>query len=175
MKTTVLRILVLLLTAGAVQATQEAEWVKYNSTEGRYQVSFPAQPKLSQQEAKNADGETFQQFMAGAQTADAIYQAVYFDIPAGRDFKLDKARDGMVKAVGGSLVNERAIVLDGNAGREIKITAKLGDVDYNLVSRFAQFNSRVYMLAVAFPKAKESETLDLAFARYFDSFHILQQ
>ena len=167
--------LVLLLICGAVQAMQEAEWVKYNSSEGLYQVSFPAQPKLSQQEAKNSEGEAFQQYIAGVSTADVIYQLVYFDIPPGKEFNLDKARDGMVKAVGGSLVNERAIMLDGNAGREIKVASKLAEVDYNMVVRFAQINSRIYMLAVALPKAKESEALNLAFAKFFDSFHVSRQ
>jgi hypothetical protein len=163
-----------LFIASLALAVQDPGWITYNSAEGRYHVLLPAEPKLSTQESATADGQKFLQYMASVQQPDVIYQIGYFDHVAGTVFSADRARDGMVSAVKGTIVSERTITLDGNPGRELKVAAKLENTDYVLLTKFWDTESRVYVLQVVFPKSGESEAINAKAARYFDSFQIVK-
>src|SRR6266511_2746796 len=91
-------ILLLLLSASlALSIPKPDEWIKYNSHEGRYTVSLPAQPNLSTQEATTPDGQKLHQYLASVTEAgDVAFVTGYFDLD-GKIFSADAARDGMVK------------------------------------------------------------------------------
>jgi hypothetical protein len=175
MRKAVIPVVLLLLSTSLARAIQNSEWINYNSTEGRYKVSLPAQPKLSTQESATADGQKFLQYMASVQDPDAIYLVGYFDHVAGTTFSADRARDGMVKAVKGTLVSERSISLSGYPGRELKVGTKSDDSEYIILAKFWDTETRVYVLQVVFPKALESESVNIKATKYFESFQILKQ
>ena len=173
MKKTLAPISVLLICATIALGVQNSAWINYNSTEGRYTISLPAQPKLSTQESATADGQKFLQYMAMAQEQDAIYLVGYFDHVPGTTFSADRARDGMVAAVKGTLVSERTISLSGYPGRELKVGTKSETTDYIILAKFWDTENRVYVLQVVYPKSVEGESMNTRAAQYFDSFKIL--
>lgn len=174
MRKAALSIALLLFIASLALAVQDSAWITYNSAEGRYNVSLPAEPKLSTQESATADGQKFLQYMASVQHSDAIYQIGYFDHLPGTTFSADRARDGMVSAVKGTLVSERTISLSGYPGRELKVSAKFETTEYVLLAKFWDTPSRVYVVQVVYPKSGESEAMNAKAAKYFDSFQILK-
>ena len=101
------------------------EWVKYASVEGRYNVLVPQEPKLSTREATAPTGKKLMQYMAETFDSNSGYVVGYFDILSGMTFSLDKARDGVVAAVKGTLLSDDAISLGGHPGREFKISFKI--------------------------------------------------
>ncbi|HXM33587.1 MAG TPA: hypothetical protein VN920_00230 [Pyrinomonadaceae bacterium] len=174
MKQIVLTLLVLILiSAGSVPGFQgSSEWIKYDSAEGHYTVELPTQPKLKTQEAVNASGEKFQQYMASASDPNAVFLVGYFDYAPGTAFSLDKARDGMVQAVKGTLLSEGSISLEGSPGRELKVSATGPDgVEYLVQARFYDMGKRVYVLQFIIAKAYDSASTAKA-ARYFESFKV---
>src|SRR3989442_15523104 len=113
--------------------------------------------------------------MATINHQDAIYLVGYFDHVPGTIFSADRARDGMVAAVKGTLVSERIISLSGYPGREMKVATKSETNDYVILAKFWDTENRVYVLQVAYPKSVESESMNTRAGRYFDSFQILQK
>ena len=174
MRKTAITVLLLLFITSLARAVQDSGWIDYNSAEGRYTVSLPAQPKVTTQESATADGQKFLQYMATVNQANVIYLVGYFDHVPGTSFSADRARDGMVSAVKGTLVSERIISLSGYPGRELKVGAKLNTTDYILLAKFWDTENRVYVLQVVYPKSSESEAINKNAAKYFDSFQILK-
>ncbi len=174
MRKAALPVLLLLFITSLARAVQDAGWVDYNSAEGRYTVLLPAQPKVSTQEAATADGQKFLQYMATAQAPNAIYLVGYFDHVPGTTFSVDRARDGMVTAVKGTLISERTISLSGNPGLEMKVGSKSGETEYIFLVKFYDTENRVYVQQVVYPKANEGEAMTRNAAKYFDSFQILK-
>ncbi len=181
-------ILLLLLSASlALSIPKPDEWIKYNSHEGRYTVSLPAQPNLSTQEATTPDGQKLHQSLASVTEAgDVAFVTGYFDLDVGKIFSADAARDGMVKQINGTLINETAISLGNHPGRGFKVLAKApagafaeGEkppetVDYIVHARFYEVDKRIYILQVIFPKSLESEATNARATKYFDSFQVVK-
>ena len=159
----------------AAQAHQAHEdWIKYDSGEGRYTVMLPGKPDVGSQEATSADGVKFTQYKAGVYNADVAYLIGYFDYQPPMTFTFDKARDGMITAVRGSLVSERTITLSGFPGREMRINAKdESGIDYDMRARFYDVNQRIYVLQFIALKSTPLEIADPKAARYFDSFQLI--
>lgn len=174
MRKATLSFLLLLFIASLAFAVQDPAWITYNSAEGRYNISLPAEPRLGTQESATADGQKFLQYMATVQQPDAIYLIGYFDHVPGTTFSADRARDGMVAAVKGTLVSEHVISLSGYPGRELKVGAKSDTNDYILLAKFWDTENRVYVLQVIYPKSGESEAMNVNAAKYFDSFQIVK-
>jgi hypothetical protein len=174
MRKTAITVLLLFFITSLARAVQDSGWIDYNSAEGRYTVSLPAQPKVTTQESATADGQKFLQYMATVNQPNVIYQVGYFDHVPGTSFSADRARDGMVSAVKGTLVSERVINLSGYPGRELKVGAKSNTTDYILLAKFWDTENRVYVLQVVYPKSSESEAINKNAAKYFDSFQILK-
>src|SRR5882762_2589918 len=105
-------ILVLLLGwAFVIVAQGNVEWTKYNSTEGRFNVSLPGEPKLSQQETTATSGEKVPQYMAASPEGNGVFMVGYFNYTPGMSFSFDKARDGMLAAMQGTLLGDETISL----------------------------------------------------------------
>jgi|ERR1700682_2297090 len=164
----------LLICAAGALGVQNSKWINYNSAEGRYTILLPAEPKLSTQESATADGQKFSQYMAIVRDQDAIYLVGYFDHAPGTVFSADRARDGMVTAVKGTLLSERTISLSGYPGRELKVAAKSETTDYIIQAKFWDTENRVYVLQVVYPKSVEGESINTRAAQYFDSFQVLK-
>ncbi len=177
MKKCAFGILFLLASASLALSVQNpVEWIKYSSTEGRYTVSLPAQPKLSSQDATSATGEKFSQYIASVvEPGDVAFMIGYFDVVPGTVFSADAARDGMVKRIDGQLLSESAISLGGYSGRELRVLAKSSaETEYLVRARFYEADKRIYVLQFIVPKALENEAMATKAAKYFDSFQVVK-
>ena len=145
-------------------------WIRYESSEGRYSVLLPKKPALTTQEATTADGVKFPQYMANATYDSGVCLTGYFDQVEGTVFNFDNARDGMVKAVKGTLGREARISLDGYEGREFLVTATLSGTEALFRVRIYKVQTRIYVLQFISEKGSESEALVKDSRKYFDSF-----
>lgn len=165
-------ILLLLMSASLALSIQKPdEWIKYTSPEGRYSVLLPAQPKVGTQESATADGEKFTQYKAAVSDGNVVYLIGYFDHIPGTTFSLDKARDGMVGAIKGTLLSESAVSLGGSPGRDLRVSAKGSDgTEFLVRARFYDVDKRVYVLQFIIPKVEDDSASAEKTARFFDSF-----
>lgn len=166
--------LVLTVAALADGFQSTAQWVKYTSVEGRYSILLPQEPKLSTQEGTASTGEKLMNYGAQSSDSDGLYGVNYFDGLPGMTFSLDKARDGMVSAVKGTLLNEDTISLGGYPGRELKITAKNGELEILISARIYSVGGRSYVLQHAFLKASDSPIMVEKTTKFFDSFKVTE-
>ena len=129
-----------------------------------YTVSLPANQSDFPGERHRRRTEVSAVSRHVVEPGDIVYIVGYFDALPGTIFSTDKARDGMVSAVKGTLLNETAISLSGYAGRELNISTKLGTdeptagtkaegVEYLDRARFYEVEKRVYVLQLLAPKS----------------------
>ena len=151
---------------------QESGWIKYNSAEGRYEVSLPNQPKLSTQQLNVDTGEAVTQYMALGGNDTHGFMAAYFDYPAGTIFSLDKVRDALVQRGHATLLRDERITFGNFTGRRVRVAVKFGNVDFINDARFYDANGRIYALQCIFPKAEDGAVAVKNCDRFFDSFKV---
>ena len=173
MRTAVSILLVLLFAAPARAAQTPGEWVKHASPEGRYSVRLPGEPKHSAQTMDTPAGEKLKQYMAQASDSNCLVMVGYFDYTAAMTFSLDKAREGMVSAVKGTLLAENSISLGGHPGKELRVAVKAPNgQEFITRARYYDVAGRVYVLQCIFLKATEGPALAEKCERFFDSFKV---
>jgi hypothetical protein len=168
-------ILFILTTAAfAFGAQTQTDWIKYDSPEGRYSILFPGKPELSTQEGPAQSGQKLTQHMAiyadPDPATDVAYIAAYFDLAPGMAYSFDEGRDGLVKAVNGTLQSEKPIQLGAYAGREIRATANRPGKDFVLIVRLFLVEKRVYMNQFIFAKPYDAARAEQKAAKFLDSF-----
>jgi hypothetical protein len=168
-------LLIVISAAVTFAAEDSSAWTNYTSPKGHYSVLIPHEPTLSSQETTTATGEKLPQYLASTAEASATYLIGYFDHTAAMSFSLDKARDGMVGAVKGTLLSESSISLGGSPGRELKVSATGEDkVDYIIHARFYHVGNRVYCIQFIVPKPEDTSAAAEKMNKYFDSFKVVK-
>ena len=133
---------------------------------------LPAQPTLSSQPSESADGLKFTQYLASTTTSNAVYMIGYFDL-TNATFSFDRARDGMVNAVNGTLLGESAISLGGHPGRELRVSGKSNEgISFQVRARIYQIDLRVFVLQYIYQPEFAGDSLTSNQNRYFDSFSV---
>jgi hypothetical protein len=152
-------------------AQAEPSSLRYTSPEGRYTVLLPAQPNLSTQQVSAPDGTPMTQYMAMASGNMGMVMVAYFDYPGDVVFSLDKARDGMVNSIKGTLLDEHAMSLGGSPGRQLRISARTEQgMEFIDRARFYDVKPRVYVLQCITPKSIDSAAIAERCEQFFDSF-----
>lgn len=147
--------------------------LRYTSPEGRYTVLLPAQPNLSTQQVSAPDGTPMTQYMAMAAGNTGMMMVAYFDYAADVVFSLDKARDGMVTSINGTLMDEHSMSLGGAPGRQVKISARTEEgMEFIDRARFYDVKPRVYVLQCISPKSIDSAAIAERCEQFFDSFRV---
>jgi len=150
---------------------QRELWFKYASPEGRYTILMPEAPKLSSQETTGGDGNKLTQYMASLAKPNAVYIAAYFDRASTSTFSLDKAREGMLEKVNGTLVSQTPIVLGGYSGLEFRAFAKTAAGEEFIVrARVYDIDFRVYVLQYIVSRSSESPLVAKEGDKFFNSF-----
>jgi hypothetical protein len=148
-------------------------WINYNSPAGRYSVRLPTTPKLSTQESASADGVKFTQYMSSAESSTAVFLTGYFDQLPNTTFNFDRARDGMVNAVNGTLVSESQINLGTSLGRELLVAGRTATgLEFMTRARLYQVQTRVFVLQVIYQKESSAAVVTREGNKYFDSFRV---
>jgi hypothetical protein len=147
--------------------------VRYTSPEGRYTVLLPAQPNISTQQIAAPDGTPLTQYMAMASGPMGMVMVAYFDYPTDVVFSLDKARDGMIASIKGTLLDEHSMSLGGAPGRQIKILAQTEQgLEFIDRARFYDVRPRVFVLQCITPKTQDSAAIAERCEQFFDSFRV---
>ena len=156
-----------------IAGQQSDSWIRFTSKEGRYSILLPSQPSVGTQEAATADGTKFTQYKATVAGDGAVFMVAYFDYAQGIVFTIDKARDGMVEAIHGTLLTERPVTLSGQTGRELRVAAKdESGTEYIIRARMFDMSGRVYVLQMITPKVNDEASVTIA-DRYMNSFQVM--
>jgi hypothetical protein len=156
-----------------IAAQTKAEWITYTSAVGRYNVSVPQEPKITAQETTASTGEKLPQLLASFPDGNGVFIVGYFDYASSMTFSFDKARDGMVTAMRGTLIGEEAVSLGASSGRQLKILAKdPNDNEFMDRARVYDVAGRVYVLQCIFPKAEDGFVVVEKCGKFIDSFKL---
>ena len=113
-------VILVLFSAGLQSGFQRpAEWIKYNSSKGRYTILVPGEPKLSSQEILTSNGKKVTQYRATASEANFAVFVGYYDYSSAMAYSLNQARDGIVVRTG-TLLSESKITRGHHPGLEIE-------------------------------------------------------
>ena len=113
------------------------------------------------------------QYMAMAAGNMGVVMVAYFDYAADVVFSLDKARDGMVTSIKGTLLDEHSMSLGGAPGRQVKISARTEQgMEFIDRARFYDVKPRVYVLQCISPKSIDSAAIAERCEQFFDSFRV---
>ena len=146
---------------------------RYISDAGRYSVRMPSEPKLSSQNTTGPTGEQFTQYIAMAADSTMLFMVGYFDYSSNIVFNLDKARDGMIDSIKGTLLDNQAISLGGKPGQQVRISGTTDEgVDFVERARFYDINPRVYVLQCIVFKSQDSPAAADRCEQFFDSFRV---
>jgi hypothetical protein len=160
-------------TQTAPQSDAQPSSLRYTSPEGRYSVLLPAQPTLSSQQVSAPDGTPMTQYMVTAAGSMGMVMIAYFDYAADVVFSLDKARDGMVTSIKGTLLDEHSMSLGGAPGRQVKISARTEQgMEFIDRARFYDVKPRVFVLQCITPKSLDSAAIAERCEQFFDSFRV---
>jgi hypothetical protein len=111
--------------------------------------------------------------MAMVADGNGMLMVAYFDYAADVVFSLDKARDGMISAIKGTLLDEHSMSLGGAPGRQLKISASTAQgMEFIDRARFYDVKPRVYVLQCIFPKSMDSAAIAERCDQFFDSFRV---
>jgi len=165
----------LMVVAGALScaAQDSSDWINYTSSTGHYSVLIPKQPQLMTQEGKTSSGNKVPQYVAVVEDSSATYMLAYFDYTTASSFSFDKARDGMLANVKGTLVSEKPISLGRYPGRDVKISGNNSGVEFLAHVKYYDVNKRVYMVQFIFNKTNDTPETDAKAKKFFDSFKVV--
>ena len=100
----------------------QPQWQTYSSTEGRFVVSVPDEPRVSTLTTDTANGHVFTHIVSATDKDLNEYlvswTAYNRDVESkGSEKTLDRMRDALIQAKGGKLSDESTVSLMNHAGR----------------------------------------------------------
>jgi len=143
----------------------ELDWREVTSESGRYAVLMPAPPEHAQREVV-VGGVALAMSMASAQKEGMAFGAAYADLPGGYTRRAElvaAARDALVRNIDGRLTADRAVQIDGAAGREFYADGNVGDQPMRLGGRVFTAGPRFYQVVIV----GRSDRLESADAELF--------
>ncbi len=144
-----------------VACTPTMDWREFASAEGRFSAVLPGRAHHESKPLAAAPGATLQLWSARA--GESLFGVGYADLPAADEALIDKTRDAMLASVGGRLIEDRALIRNGLAGRSL--VAEAGDSI--LSAQLLLGDGRLYQLVVLGPKSAVTPAdLDLFFSSF---------
>ncbi len=162
----------LMLTAcnGGNPPTPEA----FASETGQFSIAAPAPFEETQQSVETPVGPV-DIYTFTAETDDTAYVVAYSDYPSeiieqtDPQVLLDSSRDGAVANLGGTLVSEEVIDLEGNPGRSLIINATANQNQAATInSRIYLVDNRLYQVLVVVPEGESTPEESESFLDSFD-------
>jgi hypothetical protein len=173
MKKTILRFLLMgtLLVSACNAKTVTLE--EFSSEAGNFSISTPKTMEETQQSVQTPVGP-INIYTFTAESNDSAYVVAYSDYPpeivaqSDPEMLLDSSRDGALNNLGGTLVSEEVIDLDGNPGRSLVIDTATETGDKATInSRIYLVNNRLYQILVVTPESKAEKVDSAAFLESF--------
>ncbi len=157
----------------ALAVQQPPEWVKVDSTEGRFTAVMPSTPEKGVRDVDTAVGK-LQLHTFGSSNKTGQYMLSYADYPneptaAQQEAVLDGVRGGVLKGLQAELQTETKVTLRGYPGRELR-AVKVTDGNEVVFSwKMFLVGRRLYQMGVATTKA-DSQSPDIQ--KFFTSFQL---
>lgn len=147
----------------------------FASEVGKFSISAPAPFEEMQQSVETPVGPV-DIYTFTAEADDSAYVVAYSDYPSeiieqtDPQMLLDGSRDGAVANLGGTLVSEEDIDLEGNPGRSLVIDATTSqDQSATINSRIYLVDNRLYQVLIVSP---EGEGAPEDAENFLDSFDL---
>jgi hypothetical protein len=155
------------------------DWRAFSSDEGRFTVSFPAEPKLrSGSHTILGHDVPYHLFSAATPTGEYIVSYGQFPVEVSDDQArslFDAARDGLVQSGRGTVSSETELTLNGRPGREL-VMLSTSEPRARITCRTFVVRDRMYQLVVVHPDVRAnkqlSQVLDGSAAKFFKSFSL---
>ena len=163
-----LLLLVLLLASGC---GGEKEWRRFEPEIGGFSILFPGTPEKQTETVPTAGGTIETTFFLVEQEdmGYSVNLADYSEMSLSEsdvEVVLDGAREGAVRNVGGELLEEAEITLDGHPGRALKIAV---DDEFVVDARFYLVGNRLYVLqAISIGQTSKPSRVE----KFLDSFQL---
>ncbi len=156
----------------------EVAWVPYSGDDGSYTLEFPAKPTEQVQQIDTAVGPmkaTMAMHIEEAAKRAYFSMGGQYTLPKGVPFDVEKGldggRDGMVNAIGGKVLKEDKIEIDGRPAREFSLSgSKPGIGDFTGMARIA-YDAKTTRVFQAIVISTEPTTFPEV-RRFLDSLHI---
>lgn len=156
-------------------------WQEFVSTAGAFSVSVPGKPSEQvQKQFVSISRGTVDMHNFIVDQGDIAYLVSYTDTLGGAELVrtlkekerglLDGARDGALEYSRGKLVSETPITLGKYPGRQIKIAAERGGIQFTAHWRFYLIGTQIYQIGILSPNNIDT-TKEMA--RFFDSFKLI--
>lgn len=153
----------------------QSVWKPYSSSSGQFTVLFPGNPLEFQESIDTPLGE-IDLFGFGVERPDeAGYLVAYSDFPVNLaqapiplEDLLAGIMTGFINSIGGDILSQNSISLNGFPGQEARI-----QLEDNFVARYRVFivNERMYQLAVFTDK---EQYLPKSIEGFFNSFQLIE-
>ena len=145
------------------------EWQVVYSADDKFKISFPGNPTLEETPIKSITGGSFTTHTLKIKpVASAAYLCAWWEDPTltglSTEERLNKARDNGVGGLGGRLLRETRITVQGYPARDIQVIAR-GNAAFD--TRIILVGSRLYTLDVA-DVSGNHDTRNIE--RFFNSF-----
>jgi len=154
-----------------MESARATDWFNYESSEFRFAVQFPAEPKV------NSASTTAISLQAESPATGMVYDAGVEVLPlvpsaAITEASLIAGRDGAVREINGKLISDCEIRIDGHPGREFAAIGENNEKPVLICFRVFVIGNRLYRLHVT---RLGSVTADLESAmQFFGSFRNLE-
>ncbi len=151
----------------------EAEWIKFTSSEGRFAVLLPREPKFETLSATESNQVTNYRYSALESGYGFICE--YFDVAStGDDQKLlDITRDGIITGAGATLVGEEKISLNSYPGRELHLAFTVNNgAELTGRTRIYLVGKRLYSLTFLHMKSLDALRASDLGKKFFSSFEL---
>ena len=157
------------------QLSGSAGWREFAPEEGRFSILVPRTPRETTETVETEMG-THDEHTFTVIHGDIAYIVNYGDYPQSlrnvdSRAMLDALRDGAVESVGGKLLSERAISVDGYPGREVKIKVSNDSETAIMQVRIYIVRNRLYYIYTIAPETRASSP-DVK--KFLDSFKLLR-
>lgn len=176
-------ILSLVLSASLIVGFAQTQWVTVNPENGRFSIEMPSTPDPVQQVVPSEIGEmTMNIHMLDISADDGdnmVMGLIYIDYPAvlldsiSTPEKVEEffetSRDGAIANVGGSLISEKKIEIDGNTGMEYDISMMNNTAVIRM--KYYLVGTRGYILQVISKNGVENNDDS---SKFFDSFKLTE-
>lgn len=159
----------MLAACGSAQVTTES----FVSEAGQFTIETPAPFEETQQSVETPVGPVEIRTFT-AETEETAYVVAYSDYPpemvnqTAPEELLDSSRDGAVNNLGGTLVSEEVIDLQGNPGRSLVINTEGQNQAATINSRIYLVDNRLYQILVVTPQGGEAAAAADQFLNSFD-------
>lgn len=147
-------------------------WVNFTTPDGQVSLKFPGKPVAEDQQRTDAHGTPITVHIVAFQSPGGYYGFTSSDVsgvPAESATEaLNKARDGAIRNVQGTLIAETGRTIAGYPARDIEAHARK---NMFLDARLIVAGTRLYVLMVA--SEIESNRDKKNIAKFFDSFKVI--